>query len=130
MSLRFEVIDEMMMEKNVPLEISKIIYGYYKEVQCRKCLKDCSSCSFCEEHKLSDYFCPCCCCCESVCGNLWETHFKMHTGIKIEKEKKPSFRRLMSNPSTPPSPESELDLEDPMTDEELRRMVRNTLRRI
>ncbi len=127
MSLRFEVIDEMMMEKNVPLEISKIIYGYYKEVQCRKCLKDCSTCDFCEEHKQSDYFCPCCCCCESVCGNLWETHFSMHTGIKIEKTR-PSVKRVLT--PLPSSPESELDLEDPMTDEELRRMVRNTLRRI
>ena len=128
-SLRFEVIDNIMEEINVPQDISKMIYGYYKDVQCRKCLKDCSSCSFCEEHKLSDYFCPCCCCCESVCGNLWETHFKMHTGIKIVKTR-PRLKRVLT--TLPPSPESELDLEDTDENEDdvIRRMVRDTLRRI
>lgn len=124
MTLTFDTFDLIMKDVNVPKDISKLIYSFYKNVKCQECMKGCDNCDFCVNQRKGQYYCQCCCICDVVWNENWKFWFHTHSGIEIEDEIKEeneeethllSFDALNLNvdlrPITPPSSPRLLNLD-------------------
>ena len=82
--LTFNSFDSIMKDLNVCKDVSKLIFKFYFDVECRDCKISCKTCEFCNKHRNGNYFCVCCCNCSICWQENWESWFESHSGIKLE----------------------------------------------